>query len=414
MHVEIIATGSELMLGEQVDTNSPYIARKLRDIGLPLAYATHVGDDLPAMVDALRVALARSPIILVGGGLGPTVDDVTRPAVAQALGRALVFRPELLSQIEARFRAYGRRMSDNNRQQAYVPDGALPIENPVGTAPAFIVEHEGRSVICLPGVPREMMHLLDHAVIPYLRAKFDLRDVIRVRTLHTVGEGESRVDALIHDLEQSLNPSIGLSAKQGQVDVRVVARAGSADEAQALIAAMEGRIRERLSARGRDIIFGADEETLESVIASLLAEKRMTLATVELNTGGTLSSRLTHREAHAPSGVFRGGLVLSDPKALSKTLDVDVESAGHLGVVVRAAQRVRLIHDTSLGLAVMLGDTSPGETTQSEAGVPLVAALVWNGGSDTLDRRFGGHPGLVAPWTASLALGMLWRHLKSG
>ncbi len=404
MHAELIATGSELMLGEQVDTNSPYIARQLREIGLPLTYVTQVGDDEPRLTEAIRMALSRSDIVIIGGGLGPTADDVTRPAVARAVGRELVFRPDLLAQIEARFRAFGRTMSENNRRQAYVPEQALPIENPVGTAPAFIVEHEGRAIICLPGVPREMMHLLDHTVIPYLRAKFNLNEAILVRTLHTIGEGESRIDALIADLEQSTNPAIGLSAKAGQVDVRLVARANRRDEAQAMLAAMESKVRERIGAW----IFGVDDESLERVIAGRLADRRLTLATVELNTGGTISSRLTQREAAGPSmsEVFRGGLVLSDANALRKTLDVDVEPAEQLAVVTRAAQRVRTIHGTTLGLAAMLRDAPDGP------GVQMVVALVADDRSETLERRYGGHSGLAAQWTASLALGLLWRHLK--
>jgi len=405
MHAEVIATGSELMLGEQTDTNSPYIARKLREIGLPLMYTTHVGDDGRRMAEAIRQALARSDVIILGGGLGPTVDDVTRAAVARALGRQLVFQPDLYAQIEARFKAFGRTPGENNRQQAYVPEGAQPIENPVGTAPAFLVEHEGRVIISLPGVPREMMHLLDHAVMPYLQAKFDLHDVILVRTLHTVGKGESQIDARIADLEKTDNPAIGLSAKLGRVDVRLVARANSRDGAQGMLAALESKIRERIGSR----IFGADDETLEGVIADLLAKRRLTLATVELNTGGTISSRLTRRAASGRpvSDVFRGGLVLSDANALSKTLDVDVQSAEHLAVVTRAAQRVRKIHDTSLGLAAMLRDET------DEPGLPMTVALVSDAQTETLERRFGGHVGLAAQWTASLALGLLWKYLKS-
>ena len=403
MQAEIIATGSELMLGEQVDTNSPHIARKLREIGLPLVYTTHVGDDEPRLVEAVRLALSRSDVIVIGGGLGPTVDDVTRPAVARATGRPLVFQPELLAQIEARFKAFGRPMSDNNRQQAYVPDGAQPIENPVGTAPAFLVEHEGRAIVCLPGVPREMMYLLDHAVLPYLKTRFSLGDVIVVRTLHTVGEGESRLDALIADLEQSANPVIGLSAKTGQIDVRLTATAGSREEAWALLAAMEAQVRERIG----KYVFGVDDDTLEGVIAALLADRGQTLAAVELNTGGALSSRLTRREeASAMSAVFRGGLVLSDADALRKMLDVEAKPAGQLAVARRAAQRVRMLHSATLGLAVMLRDAPDGQ------GVEMHAALAFGDDAKTLERRFGGHPGLAAQWTAALSLGMLWRYLR--
>ena len=405
MHAEIIATGSELMLGEQVDTNSPHIARKFREIGLELRYTTLVGDNEEQVADAIRIALSRSDVILIGGGLGPTMDDVTRPAVARATGRELIFRQDLFEQIEARFRAYGRTMSENNRRQAYVPQGARPIENPVGTAPAFIVEHAGRAIVCLPGVPREMMVLLDRAVLPYLKAKFDLRDVILVRTLHTVGEGESRIDAAIADLEQSANPAIGLSAKAGQVDVRLTAKASSRDEAQSMLAEWESKVRERIGAS----IFGADEETLEGVIAALLVDRKQSLATVELNTGGMLSSRLTLREVagQAASTVFRGGLVLSDPNALGEALDVDLAPAASIAVVTRVAQRIRKLHETTLGLAVMLQDASDG------AGVKSYAALVSDNASETIERSYGGHSGLAAQWTTALALGLVWKHLKS-
>jgi len=406
MQAEIIATGSELMLGEQVDTNSSYVARRLREIGLPLVYVTLVGDDEPRMADVIRIALSRSDVVILGGGLGPTVDDVTRPAAARALGRELVYRPELYAQIEARFRAFGRIPTENNRQQAYIPDGAQPIENPVGTAPGFFVEHAGRLIFSLPGVPRELMHLLDSVVIPYLQTKLDLRDVIVVRTLHTIGEGESRIDALIADLEQSANPAIGLSAKQGQVDVRLTARAGSRDEAQAMLADMESRLRERIG----KWIFGVDDETLEEIIAALLAHRRLTLATVELNTGGTISGRLTYNAAAQPlREAYRGGLVLSDADALHKTLDVDDDPAGQVAVVTRAAERVRKIHGTSLGLGVMLRNATP----DGEPGVSMLIGLVSDDTAKTLERRYGGHTALAAQWAASLALGLLWRYLRA-
>ena len=404
MAVEIIATGSELLLGEQVDTNSAYIARRLREIGLPVHYKTVVGDNEDHMVDAIRIALARADVIVIGGGLGPTLDDVTRPAVARALGRELVFRQDLLDQIEARFRAYGRTMGENNRRQAYVPDGAEPIPNPVGTAPAFRIEHEGRVIVSLPGVPREMEYLLEQAVIPYLKITLNLQRVMVVRTLHTVGEGESRLDALIEDLQQSTNPVFGLSAKSGQVDVRLTATASSLEEAQRLLVEMEGKVRERIG----KWIFGADDDTLEGVIVKLMSERHHTLATVELDTGGVISSRLTSsKTAGLSSAAFAGGLVLSDPAALSKTLSVEVDPVEHVAVMARAAQRIRAIHTTTLGLAVML--QALGETP----GIKMYAALAFDGGTQTADRSFGGHAGLAPQFASALALGLLWRHLRS-
>jgi competence/damage-inducible protein CinA-like protein len=176
MHAEIIATGSELLLGEVVDTNSTYIARRLREIGLNLYYKTVVGDNEQRMEEALRIALNRSDVIITTGGLGPTVDDVTRTAVARAVDRELIFSAELLTQIQTRFRAYGVPMGENNRRQAYIPQDASPIENPVGTAPSFIVEHHDHLIISLPGVPREMEYLMEHAVLPYLKDRLQLTD----------------------------------------------------------------------------------------------------------------------------------------------------------------------------------------------------------------------------------------------
>src|SRR5512147_1562520 len=277
MHAEIIATGSELLLGEVVDTNSTYIARRLREIGLNLYFKTVVGDNEQRMEEALRIALNRSDVIITTGGLGPTVDDVTRPAVARAVDRELIFSDELLAQIQARFRAYGVPMGENNRRQAYLPQDAVPIENPVGTAPSFIVKQGGHLIISLPGVPREMEYLMEHAVLPYLKENLHLTDVIVIRTLHTVGQGESRIDEAIGELETAANPTVGLSAKTGQVDIRITAKAASLEQAHALNAEMEQRVREQVG----QFIFGVDDETLESVVARLLMDQHLSLAGAE-------------------------------------------------------------------------------------------------------------------------------------
>ncbi len=383
MHAEIIATGSELLLGEVVDTNSTYIARQLRDIGLNLYFKTVVGDNELRMAEALSIALQRSAVIITTGGLGPTIDDVTRPAIARAVDRPLIFREDLLDQIKARFRAYGVPMGDNNRRQAYVPDGAIPIENPVGTAPSFIVEYKGRLIISLPGVPREMEYLIEHAVLPYLKAKLDLKDVIVIRTLHTVGQGESRIDEAIGDLEAAANPTVGLSAKAGQVDIRIAAKAATRAEAEALNAAMEATVFERVG----KFIFGADADTLESVVAQTLNERSLTLASVECGTGGLLGGRLATIGA-----AFRGGLTVSDlPLDLTRAID--------------AANEVRAAHGSDLALSVSVGRASDGP------GLRLVVALIGLEQPATIERGFGGHSALAAQWASTAALGLVWRKL---
>ena len=382
MHAEIIATGSELLLGEVVDTNSTHIARKLREIGLNLYFKTVVGDNEQRMAEALRIALSRSDVIITTGGLGPTVDDVTRPAVARAVGRELVFSEDLLAQIRARFRAYGAPMGENNKRQAYLPQGATPIENPVGTAPSFIVEHAGHLIISLPGVPREMEYLLEHVVLPYLKTKLNLIDVILIRTLHTVGQGESRIDEAIGDLETATNPTVGLSAKAGQVDIRITAKARSQAEAEALNAAMEQQVRQRLG----EHIFGRDDETLESVVAQLLVERSLTLASVESGTGGLLGGRLA-----GVGPTFRGGVTVAD-RVWTDLADV-----------IDAAQHIRSERGSDLGLAVVV------MTAPEERGLKLMIALATPAEVKTIERGYGGHQALAGQWASTAALGLVWR-----
>lgn len=386
MHAEIIATGSELLLGEQVDTNSTYIARRLREIGLNLYFKTVVGDNEQRMAEALSIALRRSDVIITTGGLGPTVDDVTRPAVARAVRRELVLRDDLLEQIKARFRVYGVPMGENNYRQAYVPQDAVPIENPVGTAPAFIVEDAGKIIISLPGVPREMEYLMEHAVLPYLRTKLQLTDVIVIRTLHTVGQGESRIDEAIGELETSANPTVGLSAKAGQVDIRITAKAAARAQADELIAAMEARVRERVGHH----IFGADEDTLEDVLARQLTARGLTLASVEAGMAGALSGRLARM-----GEVYRGGLTLPHGEA--------VDAAG----VARAAQDVCRSQAADLGLAAMLRPTPDG------LGLQLIIALAGMGEPRLIERGFGGHSAYAPQWASTAALGLAWRATRA-
>jgi nicotinamide-nucleotide amidase len=274
MNAEIVTIGTELLLGEIVDTNSAYIARGLRDVGVNLFYLTTVGDNLGRIEAAIRAALGRSDVVITTGGLGPTVDDMTRQAVANATDHALEFREELFEQIRARFEQIGARMSENNRVQAYIPAGAIPVRNPVGTAPCFIVESEQGTVISLPGVPREMKHLMANTVIPYLRERTGGKGIIKARILRTAGIGESSVDDKIADLEAWENPTVGLAAHVGQTDIRITARADSEAEADALIAQAEAVIRERMG----EYIYGTGEEPLEDAFLDLVRAKGLTLA----------------------------------------------------------------------------------------------------------------------------------------
>jgi competence/damage-inducible protein CinA-like protein len=284
--VEVVAIGSELLQGEIADTNTGEIARRLRQVGLELSRATLVPDDLQQIAAALREAMDRAPIVITSGGLGPTVDDPTRQAVALALGRSTQFHPELWLQIQERFARYGRTPSENNRRQAILPSGATALENPIGTAPAFLVETDERSIIALPGVPAELTALLEQRVLPYLQQRFHLQTVACARLIRTAGVGESTVDVAIQDLEQLSNPTVGLSAHPGRVDVRIVARADSSPACQRMLDEMETTLRERLG----EAVYGVDATRLEDAVVAALERRSWRLAVVECATAAALTS----------------------------------------------------------------------------------------------------------------------------
>lgn len=301
---ETIAIGSELLLGQIVDTNSSYIGRRLADIGIELVRISAIGDELEQIKETLREALSRSQVIITTGGIGPTEDDLTREAVAEVFGRALTFQPKLMEQIEALFKKRGFRMTENNRKQAFIPEGAIPIENPKGTAPGFIMEYSNGSVITLPGVPSEMEYLLENVVLPYLRSRFQLtREVIQYKVLRACGLGESAIGLQIRDLmKESKNPTVGTLASVGDIKIRITAKAESSEKATKLIEEMEREIRNRLGI----LIYGVGEETLPGVVAEKLEKLRLTLSVVETLTGGNISQKMTAVRTHS----FLQGFIL--------------------------------------------------------------------------------------------------------
>ena len=291
MHAEIVMIGTELLLGEIVDTNANRFAKALCDIGLDLYYKTTVGDNEARITEVLDLALDRSDVIITSGGIGPTVDDVTRQAVANATGRKLIYSLDLEAQIAARFRSFGRKMADNNKRQAYIPEGALPLSNPAGTAPCFLCEDiRGRGiVISLPGVPRELEYMLRKKVMPLLVERMGGAKVTKIRILRTCAVGESNVDRVIGDLMTTKNPTIGLAAHAGQSDVRITAKADTETEADTLIAPLEAEVRRRLGVA----IYGVEKETVPEVIGRLLLKKKLQLGLVDTLTGGLLARNLS-------------------------------------------------------------------------------------------------------------------------
>lgn len=379
---EIVTIGTELLLGEIVDTNARFLARRLRDLGVDLYRITTVGDNVGRIAGVVREALGRADVVITTGGLGPTVDDPTREAIAQATGRPLVFREDLWQALVARYARLGRTPSENNKRQAYVPQGALVLPNPVGTAPAFAVETPEGVVIALPGVPREMETIFEEQVQPYLRRRFGLRGVILARVLHTAGMPESEIDERIADLETMSNPTVGLAAHPAQVDIRITAKAEDKATARRMIAEVEAEIRRRLGAA----IYGADEETLEAVIAQRLAERRATLVVLENGLQGELLRRLGNAGAVMLGGQMRPDLPAQE-EALCAALQAyrrEVGATHALGAVLAAeAERFRLV-------------------------------LAWLQGEEAVTRRvyFGGAPGLAPRWAVHVALDFARRRLQ--
>jgi competence/damage-inducible protein CinA-like protein len=262
---ELIAIGTELLLGEIADTNTKYLARLLRDYGVDLFRSTTVGDNPQRIASLMQEALSRADIVITTGGLGPTVDDPTREAAAQACNTHNEFHPELWEQIKQRFLKRALNISENNRKQAMIPAGAVVIENPVGTAPSFIMPQNGKVLICLPGVPREMEYLMQASVIPWLKEHYSLSGIIKAKVLHIAAVSESKIDEMIADLEIMTNPTVGLLAHPGIVDIRITAKAESEEAANELIYSLESIIRQRF---GSDI-YGVDNETLPQIIQEL-------------------------------------------------------------------------------------------------------------------------------------------------
>ena len=372
MNAEIIAIGTELLLGEIVDTNSAHIAKKLRTIGLNLFYTSSVGDNEQRITDVIKHGLERSEVVLTTGGLGPTVDDMTREAIARATDRQLFLDEKLLVEIEERFSVMGRKMTDNNKRQAYRPTDSIAISNPVGTAPSFIVDTGKSVVISLPGVPREMDYLMDCAVIPYLRKRFNLKSIIKSRVLRVSGLGESVVDQHIGDLEKLSNPTVGLNAHAGFVDVRITAKAEKVEDADTMIAEVEKVARERLG----DHIFGVDGDTLESVVISLLAKRSETVAVIGSGTSGRMTGRLS--TADPDHKFFRGG----------KNVPI-VESDENMEML---AKSVAEEFNTVYGLACVVTHTD-------------IRVAMWRQGKALNWRRtYTGHPDLAPEWAVNAAL----------
>lgn len=397
-NAEIVAIGTELLLGEITDTNSVFMARALRDIGVNVFFMSTVGDNLQRIVDAIDLALNRAEIIITCGGLGPTVDDMTRQAVATATHRELVFQQALYDVIAERFQGFGVKMTDNNRQQAYLPQDAEVIENPVGTAPSFIVKTDRGVVISLPGVPREMKYLMNSAVVPYLLERYNL-GIIIARTLKTAGIGESSLDDKIgKEILSKSNPTVGLAAHHGSVDVRITAKADTEAQAKIMLDEMQTELKKKIG----NYVYGIDNATLEDVVIKFLQKHNLKISVIEAGLPNAIMSRLDSKSLHPQSEI------LSHPDDAYKQFDID-QSVSLKDCAIQISEHVYTRDDVAASI-VLLSYPEIGENADIEQ---ASAIAIMTGESPTCRvYGFGGKSNLAQDWIPRWGMSTLWRILK--
>ena len=365
---EIITIGTEILLGEIVDTNSTYIARVLRGLGVDLFRTNTIGDNVDRIADAIRNSMNRAQIVITTGGLGPTVDDPTREAVAKAIGVETEFREDLWQQVVEVISRYGRKPSENQKRQAHVPKGAIGIHNKVGTAPCFIVETTQSVVIALPGVPNEMEYIMHDAVVPYLQKRFNLDEIIKIRILHCAGLGEGMIDEKIADLETLSNPTVGLAAHTGVVDIRIAAKARNEAEADEMITHIEADVRSRLG----EVVFGVDEDTLEDKALNAVASHGWSLIAIESGLDGLLARKI--------------------PRV---TMVQNLESSNLMDRLRESRSQANA--DVALGIIASVENRT--------ADIALITPL----GEKTHHIAYGGPPRSVTRWAVNLALDWMRR-----
>ncbi len=349
MIVEVIAVGTEILLGQIVNTNAATIGSALAERGLDANYQQVVGDNLGRVSATIKLALSRSDAVIITGGIGPTQDDLTREAVCDATGLEMRFSEEYAEYLRQWFEARGRSMPASNLKQAEYPEGAEMLANPRGTAPGLAIPFEGKTIFCVPGVPAEMDYLLQAEVLPRLvTGNGEGETVLLSRLIRTWGQGESAVAEMLDDLYQSTNPSIAFLASAGEIKVRITAKADDRSKAEAMIAPVEQEVRQRLG----DLVFGADEETIQQILLALLRNQELTIATAESMTGGLVAAALT--SIPGSSDVVRGGLVAYDAGLKERLLGVaDVAQV----VTAEVAERMAIGARDLLGADVVVAVT---------------------------------------------------------
>ncbi len=367
MIVEVVAVGTELLLGQIVNSNAAEIGQRLAAVGLDHYHQVVVGDNLDRAAAAIAQAVDRADAVIVTGGIGPTQDDVTREAICAATGRAMEFSDEYADRLRAWWAARGREMPETNLRQAEHPAGAELLPNPKGTAPGLRLEVDDAVVFAVPGVPAEMIPMVEDHILPFLVARLGGGEgVVHSRLLRSWGESESRVAQLLGDLfEDSANPTLAFLASAGEIKVRLTARAATVAAAEALIAPVEAEVRARLGPR----VFGADDQTIERVLLDALTERGWTFGTAESATAGLVAARIG--SVPGASAVYRGSVIAYHPDLKRGILDVPAGIIEERGVV-----------SEEVALAMAAGGARA-------LGADVVVAVTGSAGPDPLEQRAG-------------------------
>ena len=407
MQAELISVGTELLLGEILDTNAQYLSSKLPALGIDLYYVSKVGDNLDRLSEVLGRAWHRSDLVITTGGLGPTEDDLTREAIARVLGEEMTVDSQLEAQLREFFARRGAAMPERNIKQATVIASGRAIPNPRGTAPGWWVERVGHIIVAMPGPPSEMQRMWEKEIAPELERR-PTGTVLVTRTLKTAGLGEGHVDEMLSPYLKSKNPTIGVYAKQDGVHLRLGAKAETAEAARRLIEPVEAEIRTVLG----DVIWGADDDTLATAVGTLLREQGLMLGTMESCTGGLLADTIT--DVPGSSEYFRGGLV-SYGTEMKLAWGVDPAIIQEFGVVsgecaqaMARAARDTMSADVGIGITGVAGPDPQGEKPPGTVHIGLDVDGI---GPQTIGYQFAQSREAVKRRAVTTALGMLRRAL---
>lgn len=408
MNAEILAVGTELLMGQIANTNAQYISSRLPDVGVNVYYHSVVGDNAKRLRECLDIALKRSDIVITTGGLGPTQDDLTKETIAEVMNRKLVLHEETLEIMKAFFARLNRTMTQNNVKQAYLPENSIIIKNKNGTAPGCIIEEEEKTIIMLPGPPSEMKPMFEDTVIPYFAAKSKYRlETVYIRIF---GIGESAVEEKIMDLiDRQSNPTIASYAKEGEVTLRVTARYDKNESEKDLLTPVVEEIKSRLG----DAVFSTDNKNLDEVAAGLLMKNSITISIAESCTGGLVAGRLT--DIPGISKVFNRGFVTYSNESKVECLGVKPETLANFGAVSREtaiemAEGARRVSGTQLGLAIT-GIAGPGGGTPQKPVGLVYVALADSNGARCKELKIWGDRSRIRNVSALHAFDMIRRHI---